>query len=275
MIPPFFKVDIKLDDNGKDVQFQTLSSGEKQQAYSVSFLLYQLKNLDSVWNDNDASRLTYRNVLIILEEIELYYHPELQKQLIKNLLDGIKQADIPNIKAINIIVVTHSPFVLSDISSNNIMRLSNSAEGDEKLKTFGANIHDIMDTGFFFKIGAMGDYAEWLLNRLTIVMQQYRKPLSYEELKEKKDEKDDKYDFLLEFYSGGDKTFNKREFRESYTLEWIKKTIEDFDEPILKEALEREYERIALRNVNKDAKREQLRQEIKKLTAKLKELEDN
>ena len=92
--PPFFKVVINLRDIiSKDkVLFETLSSGERQQAYSVSSLLYHLGNLNSA--KNSPNRLAYNKVNIILEEIELYFHPELQRTLLKYIIDEIGRAHV-------------------------------------------------------------------------------------------------------------------------------------------------------------------------------------
>ena len=123
--PPIFDVNICLRNNetGDDVQFETLSSGERQQVYSISSLLYHLSNINSVWFDTNGQRVVYDHLNVILEEIELYFHPELQRTYLKRLFDGIKQVDIPNIKSLNICFVTHSPFVLSDIPARNILAL--------------------------------------------------------------------------------------------------------------------------------------------------------
>ena len=99
--PPIFDVDIDLKDvaNGgnADVSFRMLSSGERQQAYFVSSILYHLSNLNSVHDDNNLARIAYKNVLVFLEEIELYFHPQLQKNLLSYLLDGIRQINLPQI----------------------------------------------------------------------------------------------------------------------------------------------------------------------------------
>jgi len=151
--PPFFDTAIGLVElnTGAYVPFEFLSSGEKQQAYSISALVYHLKNLDSVSDDNSSSeRVAYPYIQLVLEEVELYYHPELQRQLIKNILDGIKQANLRHIKWISICIVTHSPFVLSDIPSNNVLALRK--DGDEvfNIPCFASNIHEMLKLSFFF-----------------------------------------------------------------------------------------------------------------------------
>ena len=168
--PPIFDVNICLRNNetGDDVQFETLSSGERQQVYSISSLLYHLSNINSVWFDTNGQRVVYDHLNVILEEIELYFHPELQRTYLKRLFDGIKQVDIPNIKSLNICFVTHSPFVLSDIPARNILALKKDIRDKEKisLSTFGANIHEMLKNSFFLKNGSIGDYAYFVIQQL-------------------------------------------------------------------------------------------------------------
>ncbi len=170
--PPIFDTQIELRDNKNEnsVFFETLSSGERQQIYSISALLYHLSNLDSVWNDSNKKRITYKHINVIMEEIELYFHPELQRTYIKHLLEGIYQIQLNNIENINICFVTHSPFVLSDIPSRNILALKindDNKMGEIHLKTFGANIHDMLKNSFFLTKGSIGAYANLIIKKYT------------------------------------------------------------------------------------------------------------
>lgn len=154
MPPPFLETRINLHEKNNPeikIAFETLSSGERQHIYAISSLLYHLDNLNSVTNDkNNQERIIYNNVNIILEEIELYFHPELQQQFVEFLLTSIDQMDLRNINGINIMLVTHSPYVLSDIPKSNVLALrkDNDEEKEIYLKTFGANIHDMLKNSF-------------------------------------------------------------------------------------------------------------------------------
>lgn len=167
--PPIYDVNIELEDDEDKtpILFETLSSGERQQIYSISALLYHLSNLESVWQDSNKQRVAYKHVNVIMEEIELYFHPELQRTYIKNMLDGIKQVQLPHIESINICFVTHSPFVLSDIPSRNILALKIRDEhvnvSSEQMSSFGANIHDMLKNSFFLENGSIGAYADWII----------------------------------------------------------------------------------------------------------------
>lgn len=164
--PPIFEIEIILtplkskNDITNEVAFNKLSSGEKQLAYSVSSLLYHLRNLDSV----SINKIQYKCINIILEEIELYFHPELQRNYIKYILDSIERLQLQNIQALNFCFVTHSPFILSDIPSANIMfmKVENGIAEQvlKKKNTFGANIHEILGDSFFMDKGYIGTFSQ-------------------------------------------------------------------------------------------------------------------
>lgn len=161
--PPIYKITIELlpDTNDDKIDFTTLSSGEKQMIYSQNSLFYHLYNLDSVITNIDNKKIVYENINIILDEIELYFHPEYQRKYIKRLLDGIEVLGLKQIKNINLLVMTHSPFILSDIPSSNVLRLEKGHPYtfDHKLdKTFGANIYDLLKDSFFLE-GFIGEFS--------------------------------------------------------------------------------------------------------------------
>ncbi len=235
--PPIFDTTICLKDKAtkNDVKFETLSSGERQQVYSISSLLYHLSNINSVWEDGNNERIRYSNVNVIMEEIELYFHPELQRTFIKRLFDGIKQIEIPNIKNINICIVTHSPFILSDIPSRNILALKKDGKeaSEAKFKTFGANIHEMLRDSFFLEKGSIGAYAEHVIKGII------------EELNEKENE-------------------NYSEDKEKQL--WDKIML--IDEPIVKNTLLEDFYHKLSPKVRKELKIKELRKQIEELEGK-------
>lgn len=165
LVPPsFFNIDIILDNGNEDkgINFNSLSSGEKQKIYSVNSILYHINNINSV----DNSLIQYKRINIILDEIELYFHPELQRNYLSYLLHVISKANTNNILAVNILFVTHSPFILSDIPDSKILFLdknnkdinSKTVPSTKKIKTFGANIHELLINGFFMN-NSIGEFA--------------------------------------------------------------------------------------------------------------------
>ena len=246
--PPIFETEINLVDvnNGNDVKFETLSSGERQQAYTVSSMLYHLVNLESIFKDSNKSRITYSHVNVIMEELELYFHPELQKDLVLFLLDGIRQIGLVDIKAINICLVTHSPFVLSDIQKQNILALNKNGEIKNGLCTFGANIHDLLKTSFLHD-SVIGDYAQLIINRIIVCLHVYR--LEKENKWNHPIEKE--YYFLKPYLSIDNQadrysriSVDMEKFRRDYAPERLYDWILMIDEPLIRHSILGEYERL-------------------------------
>ncbi len=173
MPPPIYQTDIVFvpDDNDEEViTIDTLSSGERQRLASLSCVIYHLRNLNSKKKED----VKYRNVNVVLEEIELYFHPECQRKFIKEMIEMIERAHLEEIDNINILFVTHSPFILSDIPRGNVMLLENGeqvkGERADRLKTFGANIFQMLDTGFFMERGAMGEFAKAYVGKVIMAL---------------------------------------------------------------------------------------------------------
>ncbi|MDR0892059.1 MAG: AAA family ATPase [Mediterranea sp.] len=161
LFPPIYKSEVLLTNReGKDISFTEMSSGERQFLYSLSSVLYHLMNLQSV--ESGECTLHYGNINIIMDEVELYYHPEYQRQFVNRLLDSIKGLKLTGIDSINICLVTHSPFLLSDIPKQNILFLEEGKVVNDKVEslTFAANINDIIKDSFFLKGGFMGEFAK-------------------------------------------------------------------------------------------------------------------
>ncbi|CAM3435496.1 hypothetical protein [Flavobacterium chungbukense] len=175
LLPPsFFTRDFNFENKSK---FSQLSSGEKQQIYSMNSILYHLINLNSTYENEFPHKFPYIN--LILDEIELYAHPEMQRKYIKELIDGINKLKINNIKSINILFITHSPFILSDIPKQNILylKVEKSIHNNERIhvaipqpindkNSFGANITDLLSDSFFINNGLMGDFAKEKINEI-------------------------------------------------------------------------------------------------------------
>lgn len=174
--PPLFRVNFHLYDKDdkeqkNQIKFNTLSSGEKQITYILCSLFYYLHCLDSSsrfykdWNKRNE-HIQYKHINVIFDEIELYFHPEMQREFISRLLHGIQQLPFETIRSVQFMIVTHSPFVLSDIPVQNILFLRKNGEkaSKEGMASFGANIHTMLVNSFFLKGGAMGEFAKETIN---------------------------------------------------------------------------------------------------------------
>lgn len=162
--PPIFDVDLILtkDDHGNGtIPFSSISSGERQIAYTISNLMYHLVNVDSEWNDlyrRDRDHLEvikYHYMNVIFDEVELYYHPEMQRQFTNIMLKTLKSVKFANMKGVNIMMVTHSPFVLSDIPDSNVLCLGE--DNHVVTNTLGGNIMEMLSSSFFME-HSIGDF---------------------------------------------------------------------------------------------------------------------
>lgn len=174
MPAPSFKTDILIEgEDGQNVRFSSLSSGEKQMIYSVSSVLYQLRNINSVWDKPNEDNVVYKNVCLVFDEIELYAHPKYQLKLIRLLIDSIKSLGMLHVLNVNIILATHSPFVLSDIAKQNVLYLEDGIDVGKRIKfsPFAANVNDTLHQSFFLNEGFLGAYVSEKIRTLCDYME--------------------------------------------------------------------------------------------------------
>ena len=236
--PPIFMTRFHFKDKS---HFDQLSSGEKQQVYSIHSIMYHLKNIDSVHKSN-RNKLKYNSVFFILDEIELYYHPQTQKKTVDRLLYVLGKSNLRYVKYLNILFLTHSPFILSDIPKKSVLKLIDGRIDEGGIKTFGANVHDILSENFFLKDGFMGDFAQEVITDL----------INY-----------------LTFNEKLESSINNVKPTRNWNEKSAKQLIKIIDEPLIKERLESLYEKKTLYN-----SKELLRLKIQQLNNRLNKLED-
>ncbi|MFX9552119.1 hypothetical protein ABTO49_21275, partial [Acinetobacter baumannii] len=78
--PSIFKVDFVLANPKAESTslFSALSSGEQQLIHTIQSVIYHLNNLQSVHASKTPGRIKYQAINIVYDEVELYFHPELQ-----------------------------------------------------------------------------------------------------------------------------------------------------------------------------------------------------
>ncbi|MEE3892815.1 hypothetical protein [Priestia megaterium] len=114
------------------------------------------------------ARLVNKNVIIFLDEGELYLHPEWQRKYIDILTSYLKRI-FSGSKRIQIIFSTNSPLLISDLPNHNIIFLNRFSKGQahgkcrvenngEFPETFAANIHNLMVNGFFME-STIGEFS--------------------------------------------------------------------------------------------------------------------
>lgn len=166
-LPSFLYIEIK----GKNRRsYKDLSSGEKM----LLEIVFSIRNVVSLREKNDSCE----NIFILLDEIENSLHPEWQKKIVSTLLAYLNDFHIN----IQVIIATHSPFILSDIPKENILFLEKGKQvyPFESGQTFGANIHTLLSHGFFMKDGLMGEFAKSKINETIKYLNQ--KVLTKEEI---------------------------------------------------------------------------------------------
>jgi predicted ATPase len=178
-LPGFMNVDFEITDTEKRKTFKLseLSSGEQQIILNLSSISYHLHNIQSI-HDEDEKRFKYENINVFLDEIELYYHPNSQRKMIKEIIDSIKEVPLfdKGIKAVNILFSTHSPFILSDIPSSNILHLDNGLPIERNEQTFGSNINDLLADSFFME-AVIGQFAEEKISSIIENIKQKKKSI--------------------------------------------------------------------------------------------------
>lgn len=170
--PPLFEPTIFLRrlDTGKVVALSDLSSGERQFIFTTSTLLYHSFNILSI---PQKGRVAYRNICMVLDEVEICFHPEYQRTFVNSLLTLLERTQLNQEFGINVIIVTHSPFVLSDLPKGNILYLENgeNVTSKKKLNTFGANVNELLCQSFFLSGGFMGEFAKKKIESLASSLQ--------------------------------------------------------------------------------------------------------
>lgn len=178
--PPIFDWDLvlnKVDDNGNitsSIEYNQLSSGEVQLLQTISIHVYHLMNLVSVPNNSEFPK--YRHFNLVFDEVEICFHPEMQREFVNRLIKVIADLDFPKDHFINIFFITHSPFILSDIPACNVLFLKDGQTvKNNRYKTFGANISDLCKDSFFLENGFVGELAKEKTNSLAKFLATKRK----------------------------------------------------------------------------------------------------
>lgn len=163
---------------------------------------YRIYN-NETHSDNESEKTLCDSVLLFMDEADLTLHPEWQRRLISVLTTFVPQIYPPSCaKDVQLILSTHSPLILGDIPSENIMYLpakeehgaeQHTGEGQAAqngslqesvrateanrtvpVETFGQNIHTILKESFFLNKGTIGAFAGRRINALAERLEQIR-----------------------------------------------------------------------------------------------------
>lgn len=196
-------------------------------------ILFYIEKIALLFDSNDFDK--EKSTVLLFDEVELYLHPNWQKKIISIILEIFKMESWN--KHIQLIMTSHSPFVLSDLPRENIIFLKNGKndKGINHKQTFGANIHTLLSDSFFMEDGLMGEFAKG------------------------------KIDEVIDYLNGKEDTKIKND-------DEAQKLINIIGEPIVKNQLQRMLDSKRLKKVDEiDA----IKKSMKAMQKRLNELEDD
>ena len=167
-----YELFLKKDDDQvkKKIKYNNLSSGELQLLQTLSVHAYHISNLLSV---QEKGRPQYRNINLVFDEVEICFHPEYQRSFLNRFIEMADDMKWTMFASINVFVMTHSPFILSDIPSNRVLYMDDGSMDEKKneddslsdKETFGQNIGSLLCNSFFLKY-YVGDFAKKKINEI-------------------------------------------------------------------------------------------------------------
>ncbi len=131
-----------------------ISSGE------LSFLTLWARLYDYLENNHEA-----KHAIIFIDEAETTLHPEWQKALCQSTISFIEDYCKARKRKLHlhIIFASHSPMLMSDVPTGNVVFLDKDKSSDDlnktDWKTFAGDIFEIYQKGFFLKNGSIGNFA--------------------------------------------------------------------------------------------------------------------
>lgn len=163
--------------NSISINWDGMSSGESAFYNFISRLYKELYIIEDEAYNYRSNRIVIlykpkvKNVILILDEAELSFHPEWQQRFMSLLIDSLNLI-FHNIE-FQIILASHSPILISDIPKSNIIFLRKNSAGEcqvcnpmQRHETFGANIHTLFEDSFFLNGLPIGDFAKRKIQRL-------------------------------------------------------------------------------------------------------------
>lgn len=154
-----------------NIKEQGMSDGEK-------IWIEQFSTLYRVLNGEFKNK---KYITLLLDEPETSLHPELCRRLLNEYIEELKRYKNKKFK---IIYATHSPFILGDILSNDMIVLEKKdgksyVEKNIELKTFSGNIHNLLKMNMFMT----STFGEFSKNKIKNFLKQINNAKTYIEIK--------------------------------------------------------------------------------------------
>ena len=217
-----------------------------------------------------------KNVLILIDEADLTFHPEWQKKYINIIISYFKELFFKS--NIQIILSTHSPILLSDIPDENVIFLykekgSYSEVKHMEIHTFGSNIYDLYSNGFFLNrsnYGVLGDFATEKIEAVEKIFTEI-----HDEIYNIEKEVSDKFNNIRNINFNKCTTIEEKrlwELKKKYSnkLSACKNVIDIIGEKVIKNTLMRQYNNIYkilnVKNENDSRELEKIKKEFTSLS---------
>ena len=151
-----------------NITFNGLSAGQIALFNFIASLYERIQNMQELGYEKGAT------CILLLDEPDLSFHPEWSRRFIYCLTQFLSLDEFNNFHY-QIIIATHSPFLLSDIETNNCICLTEdngSIKKSSPNQAFLARLDDLMvDT--FFVDSIFGEFSERYVNCIIEDIQKY------------------------------------------------------------------------------------------------------
>lgn len=216
-----------------------LSTGEQ------AYLSFMSRFFDAKKKMEETSRNYATNLIILIDEGDLGYHPEWQRKYFKTTIDFLRRTFED--KNIQLIFTSNTPYIISDLTKSHILFISPPKEENGSIKiekkennkaeTFGANIHTLLSDSFFMEHGQIGEFAK---QKINLIIEKLRDEKKFKEITQ-----------------------------EEKNL--ILKAIKQIGEPLIRKKLEQMYDE----NLEEQGEKERLKRQIEELERRIKKIEES
>jgi energy-coupling factor transporter ATP-binding protein EcfA2 len=195
------KDELTIADREKIEEFINYMPFKRRMSSGEGALLNFYSRIYDFLNTN-LKELKYRKLsnhyILLLDEADLTFHITWKKKYVKALLSTLPYFfdELENKPTLEIIFTTHDPITLSDLPNSNVIyierpdynspsRILDFNNKRRPLKTFGANISDLIADSFFIEDSLIGIFAfdkiqetiEWLNNKDNLESKIYYKTI--------------------------------------------------------------------------------------------------
>ncbi|SFT19154.1 AAA family ATPase [Paenibacillus sp. BC26] len=221
-----------------------LSTGESN-LLSLYARLYSVLKPDlnggrskQIVNHIPSGEVQCSNVLLLIDEADLSYHPRWQIKYLDALL-GILTTVYANYD-VQVILTTHSPILLSDVPRSQVLYLKDGKvhHTEEHQETFGQNIYTLFNDAFFLDT-TVGEFSDRMIKEVSGGLDELLKVA---------------IDLNNSSYDNNDRNRKNNENNYIPTLERYEYIIGIIGEPVIRRAFESKFQQIRSAYLSKELK---------------------